>query len=86
MQQAFDALNPLRAALEPLRSVTARAVAADRDAAALAFLTAILRWPDRQQPMSYIKGFPVIGDIEASGVFRAVTPPALVGCADHFLW
>ena len=30
----------------------------------------ILRWPDRQLPRCFVEGFPVIGDVEESHIFR----------------
>ncbi|CAK0807283.1 unnamed protein product, partial [Prorocentrum cordatum] len=74
MHRALMALEPVRAAPANKRSAAAQAVARDRDAAGIAFLTALLRWPDRSQAMGYLHGFPVIGDIEASGVFRPLGP------------
>ena len=67
LQLAFEALDPLRRELASERSITYQAVAASRDVPALAFLTALLRWPDRGQPAAYLQGFPVIGDIQPSG-------------------
>ena len=46
-----------------------------RKPVALAVLTALLRWPDVTQPLRYLTGFQVIGDIEHSGVFRDVEVP-----------
>ena len=66
-------LQPLRDALAPLRSDTAKAVAAQRDVAGIAFLTALLRWPDRSQAQGYLQGFDVVGTIQTSGVFRPVS-------------
>ena len=77
LQLAFDALEPLRHELASARSITAQAVAASRDVPALALLTALLRWPDREQPAAYLHGFPVVGNIQSSGVFRSVTPPVI---------
>ena len=63
LSKALAALAPLRAKIAPLRSKTAQAVAPTRDVAGIAFLTAILRWPDRTQARGYLEGFQVIGDI-----------------------
>ena len=82
-QQAFQrilrALDPIRDALVKLRSDTSKAVAAARDIAGIAFLTAVLRWPDRTQAEGYLYGFKVFGEIENSRIFRAVQPPSLHG-------
>ena len=70
--RCIQALAPLRAALAPLRSHTAEAVARDRDVAALAFFTSLLRWPDLTQAAGYLDGFKVVGEIETSRVFRSI--------------
>ena len=36
----------------------------------MAFITVLLRWPDREQARLYVLGFVSVGDIEPSGVFR----------------
>ena len=64
------ALRPLKEALEPLRSETSKAVAAQRDIAGLALFTALLRCPDRTQALGYLQGFDVVGEIPTSNVFR----------------
>ena len=84
IREALAALAPLRDALAPRRSATSSAVAPDRDVAGLAFLTAILRWPDRSQARGYLEGFQVIGDIPTSRVFRQVAPPAPVDVDKDF--
>ena len=37
---------------------------------ALAVFTVLLKWPDTTQPLRYLTGFDVVGDIEHSKVFR----------------
>ena len=69
LQSALRALAPLRRALDPLRSSTARAVAPDRGVAGIAFLTAILRWPDRAQARGYLEGFKVVGVLSSKFFF-----------------
>ena len=70
LQKLADALEPLRQALRPLRSTPARKVAPERDVAMLALLTAALRWPDRTQAVGYVKGFRVVGNLDAPAVFK----------------
>ena len=49
---------------------TVKSVASAKRPATMAALTAILRWPDREQPAAYIKGFCMIGNLPTSGIFR----------------
>eukprot|EP00435_Cladocopium_sp_Y103_P010988 s1261_g2.t2 len=72
-RQACVALQPLDDALSFFRSSSARKVAASKRPAVLAFLTALLRWPDLQQPLQMLQGYPIVGELEPSGVFRTVT-------------
>eukprot|EP00435_Cladocopium_sp_Y103_P048679 s223_g14.t1 len=71
-RQACVALQPLDDALSFFRSSSARKVATSKRPAVLAFLTALLRWPDLQQPLQMLTGYPIVGELEPSGVFRAV--------------
>ena len=86
LERALAKLEPLRKELDHMKSATARAVAPDRDVAGLAFLTAILRWPDRAQARGYLEGFQVIGDIPTSKIFRQITPSCAGGPGQRFLW
>ena len=45
-------------------------VAADSAPALVAAATAIIRWPDRTQGERYVRGFPIVGMNEDTGVFR----------------
>ena len=72
LQDLRRALEPLERALGAHRSAPAVAVAADRPVAFMAFVTALLRWPDRAQPAAYLTGFRVVGEIEPTGVFRGI--------------
>ena len=67
------ALKPLGNALDRYRGEAAKLVASAKRPAFLAFLTSLLRWPDRAQPGHFIQGYPIVGDIAPSGVFRSVT-------------
>ena len=51
--ECLAVLQPLREALEAFRSPTSKAVAASRDIPGIAFMTAIMRWPDRTQASGY---------------------------------
>jgi hypothetical protein len=76
------AVEPLEIALARFRSLSARRVASQKRPGFVAFLTAILRWPDRAQPLSLLRGYPIVGDQAASGVFRFVTPKTAADPAD----
>ena len=64
------ALIGLDAALRQSMPEGVKRVAATKSPAMMAFLTIILRWPDRMQPLMYVTGFAVVGHIGRSGVFR----------------
>ena len=68
------ATAPLERALDQFRNVSSKKVASSKKPGLLAVLTALLRWPDRTQPVSLVTGYHIIGALEASGVFRSVTP------------
>ncbi|CAE7466822.1 unnamed protein product [Symbiodinium microadriaticum] len=80
-QRQRRALRSIKAAVRPLlsvlygsRSESSRKVASGKDPAFLACMTSLLRWPDRSQAMDFVSGFPIVGEIERSGVFREVRP------------
>ena len=66
------AVKPLLSALTPFRCAAARAVASQKDPAFLSLMVALLRWPDVTQAQAFVLGFPIVGDIGPSGVFRFV--------------
>ena len=68
----LTAMQPLHQALDSFRSETSKAVAAIRDIAGIAFLTAIMRWPDHAQARGYLEGFEVVGNIATSRIFRPI--------------
>ncbi|CAE7451206.1 unnamed protein product, partial [Symbiodinium sp. CCMP2456] len=71
------AVAPLQKALSELLGGSAKKVAPQKNPAFIAAVTALLRWPDLTQAQSFVLGFPVVGDVPYSGVFRA-----LAGTAD----
>ena len=73
LRQVLVILKPVQTFLATRRVPTAQAVAGERHVALMAFFTALLRWPDRDQPIAYLKGFRVIGDIPETGIFRQIT-------------
>ena len=60
--RTLAAIQPLNDALHQHRSSTSLAVAAQRNIAGLAVLTAVMRWPDRMQAMGYL-GHPDLEDL-----------------------
>ena len=68
------ALTPLEEALSFHRVESAKRVAHSKKPAFTACLTALLRWPDVAQPQQLLLGYPIIGEIEHSGIFRFVSP------------
>ena len=70
------ALEPLRSELNKHKSHTAAAIAKPFNVAFTAAIIDAMKWPDVELPVRYLKGFPVIGDIPDSGVFRADVQPA----------
>ena len=55
---------------------SSRRVASEKRPAFAAFLTVLLRWPDWDQPLNFIKGYDIVGTVEMSGVFRSADVPA----------
>ena len=47
-----------------------RQVAAERSPAGIAAIATLLRWPDRNLARCFVEGFPVIGEVEESNVFK----------------
>ena len=66
------ALLPLEEALGIHRVDSAKRVAQGKRPALMACLTVLLRWPDVSQPRQLILGYPIIGELNYSGIFRTV--------------
>ena len=49
-------------------------VATEKRPAFVSCLTALLRWPDTQQGRRLLLGYPIVGEVETSGIFRSVVP------------
>ena len=69
-----QALVPLEDWLATMRSPSAAMVAASKRPAFCATLAILLRWPDLSLGSSLVEGFPIVGVLANSGVFRHVTP------------
>jgi hypothetical protein len=55
---------------------------------AIALVTVLLRWPDRKQPIRFVEGFHIVGEVENSGLFNQVPEdkdpiPLLGACAEE---
>ena len=66
------ALSPVEDALAQWRSESARRVAATKRPAFIAAMTILLRWPDLTQGQCLVTGYPIVGEIEPSGLFRPI--------------
>ncbi len=62
-------LHPLAEQLKQLQPPTVRSVAGDMNLALVAVLLIILQWPDIDLVKDYVRGFNVIGEVQASGVY-----------------
>ena len=76
LKSLAKAVEPLRVCLAKLLCPCAQKVAASKNPAFVALLTALLRWPDHGQASCFVHGFPIVGDVAFSGVFRLVPTPA----------
>lgn len=71
-----QALVPLDDALNRWRSSSSSKVAMAKRPGLLTALAVLIRWPDLDQGQQLLKGYPIVGDISPSGVFRPVTTSA----------
>ena len=69
-------LRPLRAALDSLKSDEARAISSEFNVAFSAACISAMQWPDVRLPLFMLTGFPVVGDIPDSMVYRLDEQPA----------
>ncbi|CAE7864667.1 unnamed protein product [Symbiodinium necroappetens] len=67
------AVKPLLLVLDKFRCESSKRVASLKNPAFLACITALLRWPDFQQAEQFVLGFPIVGSLDHSGVFRHVS-------------
>ena len=73
-RSVVKALAPLHLELARFRCSSACRVAVNKNAAVIAFATALLRWPDVWQAKEMIQGFSIVGEVPVSGLFRSITP------------
>ena len=64
------ALTPLEFHLDAVRCPSSRKVAAQKRPGFVAFLTALLRWPDTQQSLHMVQGYNIVGEFACTGLFR----------------
>jgi len=74
VKTVVTAVQPLNQALTSFRSEASKRVAGAKNPAFLSLCTALLRWPDTRQPLHMVQGYPIVGDMEATGIFRPVDP------------
>ena len=63
-------LVPLNTQLVNLMDPYVAQVSKDRFPAGIAAICTLLRWPDRMLPRCFMEGFPVIGEVAESGVYK----------------
>ena len=67
-----QAVQPLEDALARWRVPSARQVATTKRPVFLTVMASLIRWPDLAQGQQLLLGYPIVGDIPPSGVFRSV--------------
>lgn len=82
LRSVARALSPLEAFLDTFRSCSSKLVAADKRPGFIACMSSLLRWPDVHQARHMVVGFPIVGELEDSGVFRSVIPETPVSLSD----
>ncbi len=74
LRSVAKALSPLEKELDRHRSKGSCQVAAAKRPGFVACLTSLLRWPDEAQAGQLVSGYPIVGEMADSGVFRTVIP------------
>ena len=69
-RRVCNALKGLDVILKKSMHADVARVASSKSPAAMAMMTIIMRWPDRDQPCLFVKGFPMLRDIKPSQIFR----------------
>ena len=73
LRRIAKSLEPMRAAANQCKSWTAATIAMPFNIPFTAAIIDAMRWPDVDLPLRYLKGFPVVGSVPDSGVFRPDT-------------
>lgn len=71
-KSVLKAIEPLETWMAQHRSGTARLVASAKRPVATATMVALLRWPDRELAAHLLGGFPIVGTIPSTGIFRPI--------------
>ena len=74
LQAVAQAVRPLEQWLDEHRCESSRLVAAGKRPGFCAVMAILLRWPDMVLGQEMVRGFPIVGQLSQSGVFRTVTP------------
>eukprot|EP00435_Cladocopium_sp_Y103_P000858 s5581_g1.t1 len=72
LQTVARAVRPLEDALFTWRVESAHRVASSKRPGFVAIMTILLRWPDLLQAQCLVRGYPIVGPIAPTGVFRPV--------------
>ena len=71
LMRLVEALQPMTEAMRRRMPESVKRVAANKNPALIALFTVLIRWPDSQLALEYIRGHQIVVHIEPSGVFRA---------------
>ena len=74
LRSVAQAVQPLEDALDSWRVESAHRVASTKRPGFVAVMTILLRWPDRLQAQCLVRGYPIVGQISQTGIFRPVAP------------
>ena len=95
LRSVAQALDSLEKALAS-HYLSAKKVARPKRPAFVSCMTSLLRWPDASQGRHLLLGYPIVGEVATSGVFRAVSQhdkepveswlgPSAIEAVDKFL-
>ena len=84
LQWVVEALGPLSTAIRDTLSTNVAQVAKQKEPAPMAFLTVLLRWHDREQPMAFIIGVHILGNLPSTHVFHPIATKGSGIADEHF--
>lgn len=76
LRSVATALSPVESALQEHRATSAQKVASNKKPACVSCMTSLLRWPNAQQGKHLVVGYPIVGEVAPSGVFRPISQPS----------
>jgi len=79
LKLVVSAMEPLATTIRDNLHPGVARVAGHKSPALIAFLTAILQWPDKDQAARYVQGFHIVGEFPSTGVFRRLPNAAQPG-------